>query len=164
MPTDSQPEAAKPDAIATIPNNPEGMPNQITVDNLPEAMAKLDRREQMMVLALASGMTQTDIATLCNMDHSTVSTYISRHGLRELVSLATPQHVTAFRAARWAQIEQRAMTRAGKTIDDLSGMQAITTAAIATDKLTILQGQLANSGDGRQSDDILISIKARIHR
>jgi hypothetical protein len=142
---------------------PEDMPQNLSVDNIPEALAKLDKRSQMIIVSLAAGNRVCDIAQLCNCDPSAIQNWITRHGLRELVSYVTPAHVTAFRAARWAQIEQSAVTRAASKINETSAMQAATIAAIASDKIERIHAQ-GQGQDGRDSGDILVSIRARLHR
>lgn len=158
-------ELLKPDQPEPEPLNVESscLPQQITVDNLPERIASLDKRSQLIVTALAAGMNQTDIATSCHCEPSAINHYIQRKGLRELVSMVTPQAVTAYRAARWAQIEQSAVTRAASKMHETTAMQAATIAAIASDKIERIKS-MDQPQDSRSTGDILLSIKARLSR
>lgn len=142
--TTTRPDETLPDTTADLPDN---LPQHLTINDLPPAIANLDRRSQLILVCLASNMRVCDIAQLCNTDDPTIHNWITRHGLRELVSTVTPQLIQNFRATRWQMVEQAALTHAQRKISDMSASQAIVAAAISADKQAAILPPVQREGD-----------------
>jgi hypothetical protein len=136
------------DQLQVITVDSDQLPQQLCINDLPPAIAALSRKEQLYLVCLASNMRVSDIATLCNCTTQNVSEFIRYHDLRKWVSAITPALVQQFRATRWQIMEQAALTRAMQGVDSASPMQAVTMAAIATDKQAAILPPAQREGEG----------------
>jgi hypothetical protein len=92
-------------------------------------------KTQLRIAGLMSvGMSSQDIAEELHITHDSVRQHIysgDLYGFRGL----TPHARQQLEAARWASIGHRALSKAEERLDEVSPMQLVTVAAIASDKV-----------------------------